>query len=79
MRHQTEPQQLTIDGSREVPAVRGAGRKKADIKTVTLSVRIPEEVHQQMRVGARRLGVSVSGFARLLLHQGSKLYMPDNW
>lgn len=90
MRHRTELQQLTIDGSHEVVAVRdlsptwggarkGAGRKKGDIKTVNVSVRVPEEVHWQLRVGAKRLGVSVSGFARLLLHEGSKKYMPENW
>lgn len=90
MRHRRELQQLTIEGSAEVVASvdlsptwggarKGAGRKKGDIKTVAVSVRVPEVVHWQLRIGARKLGVSVSGFVRLLLHEGSKKYMPENW
>lgn len=90
MRHRRELQQLTLDGGHEVVATldlspswggarKGAGRKKGDIKTVTISVRVPEVVHWQLRVGARGSGVSVADFVRMLLDEGSRRYMPDNF
>lgn len=89
-RHRTELQQLTINGPAEVVAVRdlsptwggarpGAGRKKGKIKTVTVSVRIPEVVHWHLRIGARRSGMSVADFVRMLLDEGSSRYMPEDF
>lgn len=90
MRHRRELQQLTFDGAPEVVATLdlsptwggarpGAGRKKGDNKTLTVSVRVPVEVYLRLRVGAKRSGVSAADFVRMLLDEGSQRYMPDNF
>lgn len=89
-RHRRELQQLTIDGGYEVVATLdlsptwggarpGAGRKKGDAKTVSISVRVPELVHLQLCTGARRSGVTVADFVRMLLDEGSRRYMPEKF
>lgn len=73
MRHRTELQQLTIEGPAEVVAVRdlsptwggarpGAGRKKGDARTVTISFRVPAQIKRILELRAEESGHSLSEY-----------------
>lgn len=90
MRHRTELQQLTIDGTHEVVAVRdlspkwggsrkGAGRPRGDQRTKTISVRISEEIDWHLRVAAKKTGMGVAEFVRMAIDETAKRYMPEDW
>lgn len=90
MRHRTELQQLTIDGGHEVVAVRdlsptwggsrpGAGRPRGDKVTITVSVRLPEDIHGHLRLAAIKTGMGMAEFVRMAIDEVAKRYVPEEW
>lgn len=80
MRHRTELQQLTIEGGVEVVAAKdlsptwggarqGAGRPKGEVRTRTISCRIPEELYSFIESRASRAGQSVSRYLAALIEE----------
>lgn len=73
MRHRTELQQLTIDGSHEVVAVHdlsptwggsrpGAGRPRGSEPTVTISIRVPIDLRDLLLDRAHGMRQSLSEY-----------------
>ena len=80
MRHRTELQQLTIDGSHEVVAVRdlsptwggarpGAGRPRGDRRTRTISVRVSESLYNVMQSHAMACNQTIGAYLTALLEE----------